>query len=315
MSYAISADQEMGGDLVNDGAGSMVVARLALRDLQVAAPYRESGVSEAHVARLVELGGRWPPILVSRDDRVVIDGLHRVAAARVLGCETIDASLFDGGPDAAVVEFIRRNMHHGLPLTLRDRKQAAGRLLIAHPEWSDRRIAELCVVSPKTVGRLRRSPADLPTEEVPQLDTRFRIGRDNKRRPTDRALARQRAAKAIEAHPAGSLRSIAAEAGVSPETVRHLRADVQEMLERREAEEDEARSPGWQTDRALVSCDGGDDFLEWFERTTIDELDCRRHLDKVPLSRVYGVADEARRRAELWTRFARSLEARSAKRK
>ena len=223
MSYALSADDEMRGGAVLDGVGCAVVERLVLRDLQVKAPYRESGVSEAHVARLVELDGGWPPILVSRDDRVVIDGLHRVAAARILGWETIDASLFDGGPDAAVVEFIRRNMHHGLPLTLRDRKQAAGRLLIAHPEWSDRRIAELCVVSPKTVGRLRRSLVDLPAEEIPQLDTGFRIGRDNKRRPTDRALARQRVAEALDAHPSGSLRSLAAQAGVSRETVRHVR--------------------------------------------------------------------------------------------
>ena len=278
------------------------------------APYRESGVSEAHVARLVELDGGWPPILVSRDDRVVIDGLHRVAAARILEWETIDASLFDGGPDAAVVEFIRRNMHHGLPLTLRDRKQAAGRLLVAHPEWSDRRIAELCVVSPKTVGRLRRSMADLPVEEVPQLDTSFRIGRDNKRRPTDRALARQRVADALDAHPSGSLRSLAAQAGVSRETVRHVRADLHQEFAPLGVRESEEHPTEWHTDRALVSCDGGEDFLAWFERTTVAEPDCRTHIDKVPLSRVYDVADEARRRSDLWMRFARSLEARSGKR-
>ena len=72
--------------------------------------------------------------------------------------------------------------------------------------------------------------------------------------------------------------------------------------------------PAWYRDRALVSCDGGEDFVEWFERTTVAEPDCRTHVDKVPLSRVYDVADEARRRSDLWMRFARSLEARSGKR-
>jgi hypothetical protein len=35
----------------------------------------------------------------------------------------------------------------------------------------------------------------------------------------------------------------------------------------------------------------------------------------VPLSRIYEIADEARRRSDLWMRFARFLEARTAKRK
>ena len=36
-------------------------------------------------------------------------------------------------------------------------------------------------------------------------------------------------------------------------------------------------------------------------------------VETVPLSRIYEVADEARRRSELWLRFARALEARTAK--
>jgi hypothetical protein len=47
-------------------------------------------------------------------------------------------------------------------------------------------------------------------------------------------------------------------------------------------------------------------FAERFERTSIaDEWIC--HMQSVPLSRVYEIADEARRRAKAWTDFAASL--------
>ena len=128
---------------------------MALAELSVSSSFREAGLNEEHVQRLVALAGHWPPILVNRVRRSVIDGAHRVEAARILGLDRIEAWYFDGEPDEALIEFVRRNVHQGLPLTLRERKRAAEHVLTAYPEWSDRRIAELCAISPKTVGRLR----------------------------------------------------------------------------------------------------------------------------------------------------------------
>src|SRR5262245_32335653 len=128
---------------------------MAVADLGTGSSFRAGGLCTDQVERLVELGGSWPPILVRRKDGAGIDGAPRVAAARLLGLARLDAVMFDGGPEDAFVEFVRRNVTHGLTLSVSERKQAAVRVLRAHPRWSDRRVAELCAVSPKTVARLR----------------------------------------------------------------------------------------------------------------------------------------------------------------
>ena len=156
--------QQMARNAAVVRSGAAVVS-LAVARLVVKSSIREGGVNQEHVRRLMRLGGRWSPILVHESTGVVIDGVHRVAAARLLGLVRIDATLFSGGPDAALIEFVRRNVHHGLPLTLRERKWAAGQVLDAHPHWSDRRVAGICALSPKTVGRLRVVPDDCPSEE------------------------------------------------------------------------------------------------------------------------------------------------------
>ena len=124
-------------------------------DLAAGSLFREGGLCPEHVERLVGLGGSWPPIVVMRSGGMIVDGAHRVAAARRLGLARLEAVFFDGGVEAAFVEFLRRNVAHGLLLTLQERKHAAVRVLRVHRAWSDRRVAELCGISPKTVGRLR----------------------------------------------------------------------------------------------------------------------------------------------------------------
>lgn len=307
-------------------AGSEAVS-ITLVDLAATPSFREGGINHEHVTRLVDLAGHWPPILVGCSDRRVIDGVHRVAAARQLGWSHIEASFFDGGPDEALIEFVQRNVYHGLPLTLRERKQAGRRILVAQPGWSDRRIAELCGISPKTVGRLRLIAGERPNEELPQLDAGSRVGRDDRSRPVDGASLRSRIAEEIKAQPGASLRSIAATVGASPETVRSVRMTMGRLAggqpDTGEALDPPVTASGpvpsvraapepWKDDAALLSRDDGEDFVAWFDRTSVRESDCVR-VETVPLSRVYEIADEARRRSEVWTEFARSLEARSGK--
>ena len=164
-----------------------VVVRMKVADLKVGPSFREGGLCPEHVERLMTLGGSWPPIVVDSDG-LVIDGAHRVVAARRLGWARLDAVLFEGGSEEAFIEFVRRNVAHGLLLTLRERKQAAVRVLGSHREWSDRRVAEVCGISSKTVGRLRLEMG-CPTEEDAQLDSGSRVGRDDRRRPVQRGSA------------------------------------------------------------------------------------------------------------------------------
>jgi hypothetical protein len=71
----------------------------------------------------------------------------------------------------------------------------------------------------------------------------------------------------------------------------------------------------WKDDRAFETSAAGDDFVEWFERTSVTDADAWCRVDAVPVSRIYEIADEARRRSELWMRIARSLEDRTRKRR
>ena len=120
---------------------SAEVVSVAVADISLSTSFRDGGLNYEHVQRLVALAGHWPPVLVNRVDGSVIDGAHRVEAARILGFDRMEAWYFEGDPEDALIEFVRRNVHQGLPLTLRERKRAAEHVLAAHPEWSDRRIA------------------------------------------------------------------------------------------------------------------------------------------------------------------------------
>lgn len=330
-----------GGAVARPGA---TVVSVALARLVVKRSIREGGVNQEHVRRLMRLGGRWPPILVHETTGVVIDGVHRVAAARMLGLLRVDASLFSGGPDAALIEFVRRNVQHGLPLTLRERKWAASRVLSVHPDWSDRRIAGICALSPKTVGRLRVTPGAGDSDDVAHLEAAVRVGRDNRLRPVDSGSARERVAEALKEHPGASLRSVAALVGVSPETVRSVRLGLAAVRDEGSAERGAQIAGGPVLD--VVAHDGTRielspredastrglgvalhnpalhnpalhhpgshaEFVAWFDRTGVDAQECARWLTRVPPAHYRDVAAEARRRAEAWLEFAGALSARA----
>ncbi|MFJ6740604.1 hypothetical protein ACIQOU_17115 [Streptomyces sp. NPDC091279] len=159
---------------------------------------RLRGTCDEHVRLLAESGKEFPPILVHLGSMRVIDGMHRLAAAKSRGRATIQVRYFEGSPEDAFVEAVRVNSAHGLPLTLADRKAAAGRILRDRGEWSDRRIAALVGLSPKTVGAIRGRLS----EEFPQLTAR--TGRDGRVRRLPTGEKAFRAGPATpDGHPGG----------------------------------------------------------------------------------------------------------------
>jgi ParB-like chromosome segregation protein Spo0J len=300
------------------------VVDLAVAALASSPSLREGGLDASHVATLAELGPSWPPIVVRRADHTVIDGHHRIAAAARLGVRVLPAVLFDGSADDAYVEFVRCNVGHGLPLSLDERRAAVRRILRTHSDRSDRSIAELCGVSPKTVARVRDERAARGESDPQPAPGAGRVGRDGRVRPVDSAAVRTRIAEELVRQPDASLRAIAQIVGASPETVRSVKnklrtgsltparggavdpepeAVVLGLLSRRKR----CERP-WQEDRALAARDGGAQFVEWFDTTSVDPADGWDHVGVVPLSRIYEVADEARRRAAFWAGFAQALE-------
>ncbi|MFD4155336.1 ParB/RepB/Spo0J family partition protein, partial [Streptomyces hydrogenans] len=130
---------------------------------------RLSGLSENHARALAGSGTALDPILVHRDTGRVVDGMHRLRATVLRGEPRIAVRYVDGPVADLFIRSVRANIGHGLPLTLEDRKAAVLRILATHPHWSDRAIAAVTGVSPKTVGvvRGRRSTEESPQSKPP----------------------------------------------------------------------------------------------------------------------------------------------------
>ena len=85
---------------------------LPIADLRPADSPRLDGVDLAHALRLAEVPAELPPILVHRQSLRVIDGSHRVRAARHRGQERIEAVLVDCDPPEAFVLAVEANVAH-----------------------------------------------------------------------------------------------------------------------------------------------------------------------------------------------------------
>jgi hypothetical protein len=97
-----------------------------------------TSVKEAHVRALLKSNPEdWPPIVVTptaNGEYLVIDGLHRLEAARRLKLEALPAVIEPntGGYERAFA----LNRQHGLPLKLSDRKVFARWLAHRYPHYS-----------------------------------------------------------------------------------------------------------------------------------------------------------------------------------
>ncbi|MBD0740982.1 winged helix-turn-helix transcriptional regulator [Streptomyces sp. CBMA152] len=185
---------------------------------------RRLGENGEHTRLLAESEDPLPPIVVHRPTMRVIDGMHRLQAARLRGRLTIQARFYDGPPQDAFILAVEANIMHGLPLSPADRTAAAARIIRTHHNWSDRAIASVTGLSAKTVGAQRRRMSS----DSARLSTR--IGKDGRVRPLSSTEGRRLAGRLITENPGASLREIAQKAGISPGTVR----DVRERLKRGE---------------------------------------------------------------------------------
>jgi ParB-like chromosome segregation protein Spo0J len=181
---------------------------------------RLEGVDQEHIQALAEAGDHLPPIIVHRPTMRVIDGTHRVRAALLNGHSIIEARLLDCDEAAAFVLSVKTNVTHGLPLSRSDRAAAAARIIMTHPQWSDRAVAAATALSDKTVSRIRARS----TAELPQSNTR--LGRDGRVRPLDSGRRREQAAVMIRDRPDAGLREVARATGLSPATVHDVRQRI-----------------------------------------------------------------------------------------
>ncbi|GAB3136442.1 ParB N-terminal domain-containing protein [Micromonospora sonneratiae] len=178
---------------------------------------RLDGIDTTHARHLAGLPEELPPLVVHRATMRVMDGLHRLAAARSRGDRQVPVVYFEGSYDEAFVVAVRLNAVHGRALRSQDRAAAVRRILGTHPHCSDRSIASVCGVAPRTVARLRQESAD----DRQRLDAR--IGRDGRRHPLSTQEGRRRVEQIMREEPEVSLREVARRAGVSVGTALDVR--------------------------------------------------------------------------------------------
>jgi hypothetical protein len=247
------------------------VYRLPVNVLLAADSPRHDGVDSAHVLRLAECGADLPAIVVHRQTMRVIDGMHRLQAAIRNGRELVEVTFFDGGDEDAFILAVELNVRHGLPLSLRDRKAAARRILRANPDLSDRAISSKTGLSDKTIAVIRRHPdAGLPHQDT-------RRGRNGRIYPIRRRM-----------QPDSEPAALAVSGGRAE--------DKQAALDRLRA------------DPSVRDKEAGRELLRWLFRYAIDVTDLPGCADAVPAHRAPQVAALARQAAGAWLELARTLE-------
>jgi hypothetical protein len=282
------------------------IGRADVKKLKVGNTVRGAADDLDHIRSLAEDRCEWAPILVRGSDGVIVDGVYRYRAALARGDKSLDVEYFEGDDSELFIESVRRNVRHGKPLTLAEKRSAAVRILVLRPGWSDRWIAEMCALSPKTVSALRRRSG----QAVVAVDRR--LGRDGRTRRLQRA---PKAPVVSRVDGGGGDRPGGVETcPVTPIPLRRHQprqskdgglAPSLGCAPARRAPEGSASS-----DMACLSAEDGEKFCAWFDRGQLVEDDIYRFVTTVPLSRVYAIADEARRRSQLWLAFAEQLERR-----
>ena len=259
---------------------------------------RSDGVDESYAKLLASVVTPLPPIAVDSQTMVVLDGVHRVRAA-VLRQETfIRARYVSGSESELLIMAVQANAAHGRPLSLTDRKDAAGRLLSLAPDMSDRAVAEICGLSPTTVGLLRSSV-------VPNGQSTFRRGKDG----------RVRGPRKLENRPAGQsvMGSALSEATVRRALSEPLLSEGRARLPiaRRESTEPTNRSAASKPlliDAAFHASVDLEQFATWFDGPRITGQEATLALSLIPKGRLYEVSAEAWSRAKFWQEMAGQLD-------
>lgn len=314
--------------------GSTAVGRdgptiwLSVESLLGADSPRLAGENIEHVLVLNETEARFPPITVHRATMRVIDGMHRLRAARLRGDARIEVRFFDGNEDDAFVHAVEANVAHGLPLSLPDRTAAAARIVASHPHWSDRRIAEVTGLAATTVGSIRRrSIGDFTQSNI-------RVGRDKRARPVNNSSGRTLASELMSRSPDLPLREVAKAAGISVSTAHDVRKRIRQgrhPVPARQRTGSAVESPT--TDHAVTNgarristtdvepilrrlradpslrfSDSGRELLRWLVLHAADVHQWERLIDSIPVYSRSLVVELARGTSEAWHEFADRLD-------
>ena len=280
---------------------------------------RIGGTCDAHALAMAESDAALPPILVHRPTMRIIDGAHRVEAARLRGQADIEVRFYDGDDEDAFILGVSANIAHGLPLSTPDRSAAAARIIASRPGWSDRRIAAVTGLGATTVGAIRRRSTD------PAAQSNVRVGLDGRARPDSAVAGRIRAVELMRCRPDATIREIAAAAGVSASTALDVRRRLRDgehpvperyrgAAPREQADVNAAADLGRQLlcqlreDPSLRFTEGGRALLRWLDQHLVTPAEWGRLTTVMPPHCAATVSDLARENARVWRELAVSLD-------
>lgn len=287
---------------------------------------RLAGTNPEHVRALAQVEQPMPPIVVHRPTMRVIDGAHRLKAARLRNESHIATKFFEGDLHMAFMLAVVFNVEHGLPLTLSDRSAAAERMLCANPLLSDRTIASTVGLSAVTIASIRQRSADQ------SIQSNVRLGMDGKVRPLSSAEGRRKASTLIGKNPSMPLREVARRSGIALATAsdvrkRVLRGDDPVPL-RHQDEKQRRREPGRRPGRVigpperaaiiqvlvrdptLRYTDAGRTALSWLSPHALGIERGQQFISVLPSHCLERLAEVARGCADEWRALADKLESR-----
>lgn len=288
---------------------------------------RICGEDAGHTSTLRERLADLPAILVNRRTMRVVDGMHRLSAARQQGADMIRVQFIDVTDHEAFLLSVRANMQHGLPLSLADREAATLRILRWYPSWSDRSIADIAGLAPSTLAAIRERSTDRSQQ------SNARVGRDGRVRPMSTLDGRLRASEILSARPDTPLREVAREAGVSLGTAHDVRDRMRRgdhpVPDRQRPRQDREQSrhgrrrrrgepvawpslrPRLVRDPAVRYAASGQELLRWLDSHVIAGQSWEGLVGTVPPHWADAVASAAYSCADQWYEFARALERRT----
>ncbi len=248
---------------------------------------RRQTIDPDHVRTLAGLFTHLPPIVVHAPSSAVIDGVHRVMAARVPRARhdqrrRLPGQRGRGGGPGRDLQRDARQAAHGA------RARGRGR---GHPPRPPRLVGPPGGRDLRPVSQDGRHRAGRASEDLPQL--RGRVGRDGRVRPVDPSAQRRRIADALAADPSASTRQIAVRTGAAQGTVRDVRTRLDDGRPVVPSAADRSESPAPRKATPL-----GDDaaygtsavsaaFVEWFDRHVVqDDDEWLSFVPAVPVGRV-----------------------------
>lgn len=292
---------------------------------------RISGENAGHTNALRERLPDLPAILVNRRTMQVVDGMHRLSAAKQQGADMIRVRFVDVSQHEAFLLSVRANMDHGLPLSLADREAAALRILQWHASWSDRAIADVVGLAASTLAAIRKRSTDRSQQ------SNARMGRDGRIRPMSTLDGRLRASEILAARPGTPLREVALEAGVSLGTAHDVRDRMRRgdhpIPDRQRPDQERASSQcdrrglprrrrrgelvAWPSLRPRLMRDplvrysvSGQELLRWLDSHTITPQSWQGIVNNVPPHWADSVVGVAYSCADQWQEVAQALERR-----